>query len=126
MQTAVITESSEKTTSRSKIWTITAANEDSLFCVPLPLVAPKPLVDLIGALGEAEQATNQQHQIAARDLADMFVEEGQRQVNSSAVSPTSQESESSSRMRVISASPRPTLACLFLLRLREFAGKRSR
>ena len=68
MPTAVMTESSEKTMSSSMIWMMTLANDAATFAERVPFLAFEPVVDLVGALAEQEQAADDQDQIAARDL----------------------------------------------------------
>ena len=68
MPTAVMTESSENTMSSSMIWTITLANDAATLAERVPLLAFQLVVDLVGALGEQEQAAEDQDQVAARDL----------------------------------------------------------
>jgi hypothetical protein len=63
-------------------------------------------VDLVGALGEQEEAATEEDEVAAGDGVETACENAST-VNSGSVSRITQESEKSSRMRVIIASPRP-------------------
>ena len=111
MPTAVITESSEKTMSSSVIWIRTRRERRRARArMPSPSSPFEPGVDLVRALGEQEQAADDQDQIAARQLV------ARARVKSGAVSRTIQASENSSRMRVPIASSRPSRRADALLR----------
>ena len=69
MPTAVMTESSEKTMSRSMIWTITLANDAATRLGRVPLLALELVVDLVRALPHQEEAAEDQDQVAPGDLS---------------------------------------------------------
>ena len=81
MPTAVITESSEKTMSSSRIWTMTPANDAADLRGAVPFVAFELVVNLVRALGDQEQAADEQDQVAAGDLV---AEHGERAAPSAA------------------------------------------
>ena len=68
MPTAVMTESSEKTMSRSMTWLITAPNEATAFALSWPL-ALELVVNFVGRLRQQEQAAADENQIASREAA---------------------------------------------------------
>ena len=103
MPTAVITESSENTMSSSRIWMMTPANEAAA-ALAVPFLAFQLLVDLVRALGDQEQAADEQDQVAAGDLVTEHGEQRRGQPHHPGDRPAA------ARCAMIIASDRPIVA----------------
>ena len=75
MPMAVMTESSEKTMSSTITWPMTLANDAAALARPV-LAALELVVNLVGRLGEQEQAAADQDQVAAGDVPPEDVNSG--------------------------------------------------
>ena len=120
MPTAVMTESRLKTMSSSMIWTITPPNDDGLAGLAHVLLALHAAVDLPGRLGQQEQATAEQDEVATRER------HAQRSRTAAAVRLTTQLMPSSSRMRMPIAREQAHRAGTVALIRRQLVGQDAR
>jgi hypothetical protein len=81
MPTAVITESSENTISSSRICTMTLVNDGRLASPALSAPAFQLVVNFMGALGDEEQAADQQDHVAAGNPLTGHGDERRRQAH---------------------------------------------